>query len=170
MSFWSRLTGKSTPPKPQKLDYLSEALALERQGDFDAALTSYRLAMRDQPGNYKVLQNMAIAYTKLGQTEQAIRCYRGALNIEPRLAGAHYGLGFLLLKRGDVSDAAYHLDAFLMDAPKSPEALRWVSHARETLDALRTSDGDAADIPVDDGDEAVEMDNFELDHPPEESV
>ena len=38
MSFWSRLTGKSGSQKPQKLDYLSEALALERQGDFDAAL------------------------------------------------------------------------------------------------------------------------------------
>jgi len=139
MSFWSRLTGKSGSPKPQKLDYLSEALALERQGDYDAALTSYRLALRDQPSNYKVLQNMAIAYTKTGQIDQAIKCYRGALEREPRLAGAHYGLAFLLLKRGDVSDAAYHLDAFLMDAPKSPEAMRWVTHARETLDALRTT-------------------------------
>lgn len=139
MSFWSRLTGKSGSPKSQKLDYLSEALALERQGDYDAALTSYRLALRDQPSNYKVLQNMAIAYTKTGQIDQAIKCYKGALEREPRLAGAHYGLAFLLLKRGDVSDAAYHLDAFLMDAPKSPEAMRWVTHARETLDALRTT-------------------------------
>ncbi|MDQ2891070.1 MAG: tetratricopeptide repeat protein [Gemmatimonadota bacterium] len=145
MSFWSRLTGKSASQKPQKLDYLSEALALERQGDYDAALTSYRLAMRDQPSNFKVLQNMAIAYTKIGQPEQAIRCYRGALAIEPRLAGAHYGLAFLLLKRGDVSDAAYHLDAFLLDAPKSDEAGRWVAHARETLDALRTTGAGSTD-------------------------
>lgn len=143
MSFWSRLTGKPGSQKPQKLDYLSEALALERQGDYDAALTSYRLAMRDQPSNFKVLQNMAIAYTKIGQPEQAIRCYRGALAIEPKLAGAHYGLAFLLLKRGDVADAAYHLDAFLLDAPKSQEATRWVAHARETLDALRTTDSDS---------------------------
>jgi tetratricopeptide (TPR) repeat protein len=142
MSFWSRVTGKSASQKPQKLDYLSEALALERQGDYDAALTSYRLAMRDQPSNFKVLQNMAIAYTKIGQPEQAIRCYRGALAIEPKLAGAHYGLAFLLLKRGDVADAAYHLDAFLLDAPKSEEATRWVTHARATLDALRTTGGE----------------------------
>lgn len=142
MPFWSRLTGKSGSPKSHKLDYLSEALALERQGDYDAALTSYRLALRDQPGNFKVLQNMAIAYTKTAQPEQAIRCYRGALELEPKLAGAHYGLAFLLLKRGDVDDAAYHLDAFLMDAPGGPEADRWVSHARATLNALRTTDGE----------------------------
>ena len=149
MSFWNRLTGKSGSQKPQKLDYLSEALALERQGDYDAALTSYRLAMRDQPSNFKVLQNMAIAYTKIGQPEQAIRCYRGALAIEPRLAGAHYGLAFLLLKRGDVSDAAYHLDAFLLDAPKSQEATRWVAHARETLNALRTTGENPGAAPTD---------------------
>jgi tetratricopeptide (TPR) repeat protein len=141
MSFWSRLTGGKSPnPKPQKLDYLSEGLALERQGDYDAALTSYRLALRDQPSNYKVLQNMAIAYTKMGQVDQAVKCYRGALQIEPKLSGAHYGLAFLLLKRGDVADAAYHLDAFLMDPPHGAEAERWVSHARAQLDALRTTD------------------------------
>jgi tetratricopeptide (TPR) repeat protein len=162
MSFWTRLTGKSATQKPQKLDYLSEALALERQGDYDAALTSYRLAMRDQPNNFKVLQNMAIAYTKIGQPEQAIRCYRGALAIEPKLAGAHYGLAFLLLKRGDVSDAAYHLDAFLLDAPKSPEATRWVSHARDTLDALRT-DGSESAGPAGPGDDLV------MEQPPEET-
>jgi tetratricopeptide (TPR) repeat protein len=175
MSFWSRLTGKPASQKPQKLDYLSEALALERQGDYDAALTSYRLAMRDQPGNFKVLQNMAIAYTKIGQPEQAIRCYRGALQIEPKLAGAHYGLAFLLLKRGDVADAAYHLDAFLLDAPSSPEATRWVTHARETLDTLRTTDSDVTEPAADDTvagqlpDRPTDQSTYgPMDRPPEE--
>jgi tetratricopeptide (TPR) repeat protein len=175
MSFWSRLTGKPASQKPQKLDYLSEALALERQGDYDAALTSYRLAMRDQPGNFKVLQNMAIAYTKIGQPEQAIRCYRGALQIEPKLAGAHYGLAFLLLKRGDVADAAYHLDAFLLDAPSSPEATRWVTHARETLDTLRTTDSDVTEPAADDTvagqlpDHPADQSTYgPMDRPPEE--
>jgi tetratricopeptide (TPR) repeat protein len=150
MSFWSRLTGgNSRPSKPQKLDYLREALALERQGDYDAALTSYRLALRDQPSNYKVLQNMAIAYTKMGQIDQAIKCYRGALQIEPTLSGAHYGLAFLLLKRGDTADAAYHLEAFLMDPPDSPDSERWVAHAQETLDALR-ADPEFGQIPAED--------------------
>jgi len=146
MSFWSRLTGRDGgASKPQQLDYLSEALALERQGDYDAALTSYRLALRENPGNYKVLQNMAIAYTRTGQPDQAIRCYRGALQLQPKLAGAHYGLAFLLLKRNDVADAAYHLDAFLMDAPRGPDTERWIAHAQETLDALRTGTAGAAE-------------------------
>ncbi|PYO77594.1 MAG: hypothetical protein DMD63_10410 [Gemmatimonadetes bacterium] len=126
MSFWDRLTGGKPKPQTENLDYLSEALALERQGDYDAALTSYRLALRQRPNNHKVLQNMAIAC-----------CYRRALTIEPKLSGAHYGLAFLLLRRGDVSDAAYHLEAFLMDPPRGPEAERWVKHAQKTLDEMK---------------------------------
>jgi tetratricopeptide (TPR) repeat protein len=141
MSFWDRLTGgKPKKPVTENLDYLNEALALERQGDYDAALTSYRLALRQRPNNHKVLQNMAIAYSKLGQLDEAIRCYRRALAIEPRLSGAHYGLAFLLLRRGDVSDAAFHLEAFMLDPPRSPEAERWVKHAQKTLDEMKTAE------------------------------
>jgi hypothetical protein len=53
------------------------------------------------------------------------------------LSGAHYGLAFLLLRRGDVSDAAFHLEAFLMDPPQSAEAERWVKHAQKTLDEMK---------------------------------
>jgi tetratricopeptide (TPR) repeat protein len=141
MSFWDRLTGGSKPkPATENLDYLNEALALERQGDYDAALTSYRLALRQRPNNHKVLQNMAIAYSKLGQLDEAIRCYRRALAIEPRLSGAHYGLAFLLLRRGDVPDAAFHLENFLMDPPKGAEAERWVKHAQKTLDEMKSAE------------------------------
>ena len=137
MSFWDRLTGGKPKPPADNLDYLNEALALERQGDYDAALTSYRLALRQRPNNHKVIQNMAIAYSKLGQMDEAVRCYRRALAIEPRLSGAHYGLAFLLLRRGDINDAAFHLEAFLMDPPRSPEAERWVKHAQKTLDEMK---------------------------------
>jgi tetratricopeptide (TPR) repeat protein len=137
MSFWDRLTGGKPKPTTDNLDYLNEALALERQGDYDAALTSYRLALRQKPNNHKVLQNMAIAYSKLGQMDEAVRCYRRALAIEPRLSGAHYGLAFLLLRRGDIDDAAFHLEAFLMDPPRSAEAERWIKHAQKTLDEMK---------------------------------
>lgn len=143
MSWWSRLTGGASKggAKAQRVDYLGEALALERQGDYDAALTSYRLALRDQPNNYRALQNMAIAFSKTGRQDEAIRAYKRALEIEPTLSGSHYGLAFLLLKRGSAADAAYHLEAFLMDPPTGPDAERWIEHARATLDQLNATDG-----------------------------
>jgi tetratricopeptide (TPR) repeat protein len=147
MSWWRRLTGGKahTPPKPQRLDYLSEALSLERQGDYDAALTSYRLALRDRPSDPRILQNMAIAFSRTGRLEDAVRCYRRALDLDPDLSGAHYGLAFLLLKRGDATGAEEHLMAFLSRAPRSAEAERWVSHAKLALEQLR-SGSDAAPL------------------------
>lgn len=142
MSWWSRLTGgKSNGDlKPQRLDYLSEAMALERQGDFDAALTSYKLALRDRPNDTKILQNMAIAFTKTHRPEEAIRYYRMALDVNPDLSGANYGLAFLLLKRGDRPGAEIHLSAFLSKPPSGPEADRWIRHAEETLVTLRAGE------------------------------
>lgn len=138
MSWWSRLIGGKSESelKPQRLDYLSEALALERQGDYDAALTSYRLALRDKPDDPRVLQNMAIAFSRVGRMEEAVRCYRQALEFDASLSGAHYGLAFLLLKRGELDEAALHLQRFLDSPPNSPEAVQWIQHARSTLDSL----------------------------------
>jgi Flp pilus assembly protein TadD len=142
MSWWSRLTGGSSrDSKVQRIDYLAEALGLERQGDFDAALTSYRLALRDHPNDPKILQNMAIAFSKTGRLEEAIRSYRRALELDPALAGSHYGLAFLLLKRGDTTGAARHLESFLSQPPEGMDSGRWVRHARETLEHLRAADG-----------------------------
>jgi tetratricopeptide (TPR) repeat protein len=139
MSWLSRLFGgkPDAVPRPQRLDYLNEALALERQGDYDAALTSYRLALRDKPDDHHALQNMAIAYSKTGRIEEAIRAYRRALDLRPHLAGAHYGLAFLLIKKGDVPGADRHLTAFLADPPAGSEGAQWIEHARRTLEKLR---------------------------------
>jgi Flp pilus assembly protein TadD len=143
MSLWQRLFGgrSETVQDRQRLDYLSEALVLERQGDFDAAVTSYRLALRERPDDLKVLQNLAIALSKIGRVEEAIRAYRKALDLDPSLTGAHYGLAFLLIKRGDAPRAVKHLQAFLAQPPAGPEAERWVAHAQATLDHLVASDG-----------------------------
>jgi tetratricopeptide (TPR) repeat protein len=141
MSFWRRLMGKDAREtlQPQRLDYLNEGLALERQGDYEAALTSYRLAYRDNPSDARILLNMAIACTKTGQPEEAIRHYKRALELDQGLVGAHYGVAFLLLKRGDSQQAADHLRAFLARPPKGPDADRWVRHAETALRDIASS-------------------------------
>lgn len=140
MSFWDRLFGGRTESAQnrQRLDYLNEALVLERQGDYDAAVTSYRLALRERPDDLKILQNMAIALSRVGRLEEAVRAYRKALDLDPSLSGAHYGLGFLLVKRGDTVGAMKHLNAFLARPPNGPDAARWIAHAQATIDQLRT--------------------------------
>lgn len=149
MSWWSRLFGGTSKsgPRSGRINYLNEAIALERNGDFDAALTSYRLALREQPNDPRILQNIAIAYSRTGRQEDAIRSYRRALEVAPGLSGAHYGLAFLLLKRGDRAGAMQHLDAFLTQAPGDPDAQSWVRHAEQTLAALRSG----GELPASEG-------------------
>jgi tetratricopeptide (TPR) repeat protein len=141
MGLWNRLFGRSRRTlKPQRLDYLNEALALERQGDYEGALTSYRLAMRDHPGDPRILQNMAIAFTKTQRHDEAIRYYRRALEIDPTLAGAHYGLAFLLKNRGEADAAAEHLKTFLERPPRGPDAEKWIEHAQTALTELTVAE------------------------------
>lgn len=119
-------------------NYLAEGIALEKTGDLDAALTSYRLALRYAPDDARVLLNMAIALTKANRVEEAVRTYRKVLEVDPRLDGAHYGLAYLLLKRGDEAGAEQHLVQFLALAAAGGEAeSRWAQHARATLARLR---------------------------------
>ena len=153
MSWLSRLFGGRSEQelKPQRLDYLNEALALERSGDFDAAITSYRLALRTKPDDTKVLQNLAIALTRVNRFEEAIKCYRQALQVKPTLSGPHYGLAFLHIRRGERDAAIDHLEAFLAAPPASGEPERWIEHARETLNKLKSRDGaDPADLQSED--------------------
>ena len=112
---------------------LKDARTKYAKGDYEAALTSYRLALRDNPTDLRILQNMAIAFTKTGQHEEAIRYSRRALALDDPLVGAHYGLAFRLKERGEPAEAATHLRAFLSRPPKGPDAERWVRHAEATL-------------------------------------
>src|SRR5256884_336926 len=136
MGFWRRLFGGSGADEinPQRLDYLNEALALERQGDYDSALTSYRLALRDHPNDARILQNMAIAFTKTRRIDEAIRHARRGRERDREPAGAHDGLASLVLKRGDPDGAAQPRRAFRAHPPKGPDAKKWMDweeHSRE---------------------------------------
>ncbi len=138
MSWWHRLTGGTSErdSTSRSTDYLAEAIDLEARGDYANALTSYRLALRQRPDDPKVLQNIAIAFSKTAQPEEAIRHYRRALELEPSLAGAHYGLAFLLLKRADSAGCAAHLEAFLRTTRRDDASTRFIAHAERTLGSL----------------------------------
>ncbi len=149
MTWWRRLVGGTSGRSGRPTDFLAEALDLESRGDFANALTSYRLALRERPDDLKVLQNIAIAFSKTRQPEEAIRTYRRALQLAPDLAGAHYGLAFLLLKRGDTAHAGLHLEAYLLNSSDTDvAAANFRAHARHTLDGLKgIAPADAAADP-----------------------
>lgn len=135
MNFWKKILGGDDGA--EKVDYYSEGMALLREGKFHDALTSFRLALRESPGDTVVLQQIAISYTRIGMVEEAIRTYRSVLEKDPGSGGAHYGLAFLLRQKGDDAGAADHLERFLEDPPRGAEAREHIAHARATLAHLR---------------------------------
>ena len=150
MTWWRRLVGGIGGRPNRPTDFLAEAMELEGRGDFANALTSYRLALRERPDDVGVLQNIAIAFSKTGQPEEAIRTYRRALQLAPDLAGAHYGLAFLLLKRGDTAHAGLHLESYLRTTSETDVASApFRAHAQRTLDQLQGMDNAAPDGPTD---------------------
>ncbi len=134
MAFWNKLFGDD---RLQKVDYYREGVELLGDGKFHEALTSFRLALKEAPGDAVVLQQIAICYTRIGMTEEAAKTYRHVLQKDPTAAGAHYGLAFILLRSGRPQEAIPHLEAFLANAPTDPEAQQHVEHARTTLAQLR---------------------------------
>ncbi len=135
MNFWKKLIGGEDDA--ERVDYYEEGMALLREGKFHDALTSFRLALRDAPGDTVVLQQIAIAYTRIGMGEEAVRTYRSVLEKDPDAHGAHYGLAFLLLRKEEREEARHHLELFLKNPPRGPEAREHIAHARATLAHLR---------------------------------
>ena len=133
MAWWNKLFGSE---ESSRVDYYDEGLALISEGKFHEALTSFRLALKEQPGDPVILQQIAIAYTRIGMVDEAAKTYRHVLTKDPSASGAHYGLAFLLLRAGQREEAIRHLQAFLDNPPHGGDAGQHISHARSTLEQL----------------------------------
>lgn len=141
MKWWpfsKRVSGLGEPP-----DYYREGLKLAGEERYHEALTSFRLALRRQPDDPEILQQMAVIYTRIGMPEEAIRHYEAAIEIGGEAAAAHYGLAFLFLRSGNAERARDHLEAFLHQPPQDEVASAHVEHARRTLERLDSGGSDA---------------------------
>ncbi|MFQ5537211.1 MAG: tetratricopeptide repeat protein [Gemmatimonadota bacterium] len=134
MSILKKLFGGDDP---DRVDYYREGMELLTSGKFHEALTSFRLALKESPGDVVVLQQIAICYTRIGMTDEAAKTYKHVLQKDPSASGAHYGLAFILLRAGQPEAAAEHLEAFLARPPGGPDAEDHINHARSTLAQIR---------------------------------
>jgi tetratricopeptide (TPR) repeat protein len=108
------------------------ALLRTRQGaeaarEFTAALALDAADARAQSG-------LAYAYVLSGRIDDATAAQHAALELDPRLASAHYGLALLDERRGDTAAARRRYDAFVRLEPRSYAAWqvrqRLFGHAR----------------------------------------
>jgi tetratricopeptide (TPR) repeat protein len=133
---WLKKLFRSETEDQDRVDYYAEGVELLKVSRYHEALTSFRLALRESPGDPAVLQQIAIAYTRIGMTDEALKTYRSVLARDGSAVGAHYGIAFLLLRDGRQEEAVHHLEAFLAAPPNGPEAAQHIRHARQTLSEL----------------------------------
>lgn len=151
--FWSEEEDEAASP-----DYYEEGVELAREGKYHEALTHFRLALRESPGNVAAMEQKAVAYTRIGMTDEAIKSYREALEADAESPGAHYGLAYLYRDRGQEEAARRHLEAFLENPPDERAANEHVRHARETLEELREERSGAGSGASSDGPPGEEPD------------
>ena len=101
--------------REQALFYLGQVAVEQRR--YDDALRYLKGALlirRDASDTYLLL---AQAYEGTGATQKAIDSYGIALTFDPNYAMAHYQLGMLLKKKGDLVNAAKNLRAAITAQP-----------------------------------------------------
>ena len=79
----------------------------------ERAASEFRSALAIDSRRVEPLVNLALVEYAAGRGEQAVALLGRAVEIDPRHAGAHYNLGMVADKRGDVATAVEHYRAFL---------------------------------------------------------
>lgn len=96
--------------------------ALQKQGDFDRAISHYRQAISLKPGYRLALNNLGSALYAKGRTAEAISQYRKTLRMYPEYAGAHYNLGVALSACNRTEEAIRHYREAIRLDPDNAEA------------------------------------------------
>jgi hypothetical protein len=78
--------------------------ALHDKGVLEAAIDSYKQALKIKPDYAEAYYNMGVALNDKGNPEAAIDSYKQALKIKPDYALANYNLSLLCLLRGNLDE------------------------------------------------------------------
>jgi len=85
--------------------FISQGNNLYSQGSFIQALLQYQQALKINPDNPKIINNVGVCYHRAGMTELAIKYYRQALKMDANLVNTHDNLALALHKNGNFDEA-----------------------------------------------------------------
>ena len=97
-------------------------IALNDQGDAEAAITHYRQAVELRPSYAEAHYNLGRLLAQKGQFDEAIVHYEKALEINPADAEAHNNFGATLLANGHADEAIAHYRKALTIRPDYADA------------------------------------------------
>ena len=102
-----------------------QALALEGQNNFAEAETQWQALSRQYPKNPEPYARCALLEARQNHYPEAIRLYRQALDLDPRVPGLRLNLALALFKAGRLKESIPEFETVLKAAPPgSPDAQR----------------------------------------------
>ena len=99
---------------------------LEPEATAEAALEALRRALQLAPDDPTVHHCHAALLGNLGRTEDAIRAWKRALDLDPNSAGARAGLGIAQIYWKQPKQALGNIDAALRLSPRDPLTYHWL--------------------------------------------
>ena len=117
------LGNKQVNPQQVTADYEAGYQQL-KEGDYKAAIKSFKRVIDANPDHAMAYNNMAYSYRKLGQFKRAITLYEKALAIAPDLPEAHEYIGEAFVALGRIEEAKKHLAILEKLDPRLAEELR----------------------------------------------
>lgn len=116
--------GAAAMKRAQAAERARNGLGLNRAGRLAEALAELEAASALDPDNAKIRSDLGFVYLYAGRMEDAIRQQRAALERDPALAQAHYGLAQALEKGGDGQGAKREFAEYARLEPRSYLAWR----------------------------------------------
>ena len=98
-----QVTWKADPSRPAPLDVIVRTL---EEGKRAEAIRLLQHLRRHEPDNIKVLCNLGMVWSDLGQLDKAEELLRHALNVDPQHVPARLALGVVLVRQGNLNEAA----------------------------------------------------------------
>lgn len=126
-----------------------------RLAQHEAAITSFREALKLDADMARAQNNMGVAFDKLHKGEDAMKAFSKAVEIDPRFADAHYNLGLASFKLRKFKEARTALEKALSIAPDMADAKFYLGEVYYQLgdsqkalrvykEALRSNPSDAS--------------------------
>ena len=111
--------GAAAIKRAQAAERARNGLGLNSAGKLPEAAAELEAATGLDPDNAKIKSDLGFVYLYGGRTEDAVRQQRAALERDPRLAQAHYGLALALEKSGDGQGAKREFAEYARLEPRS---------------------------------------------------
>lgn len=128
---------KTAPRDRTTIDaYLFTARNAETKGDYLLALQTYQKALEADPGNYKIMNNVASAMLHLGMYREALGVVQQILAIKPEYVSAMVNGGIAQYRLGLLSEARQWFEKAVATDPSHREALYNLALSQEKSGAL----------------------------------